>query len=50
MSSLALGEVETGGSTQNVGKPLLQCKPFASRRDTTFEEMEKLRPKNLYES
>ena len=50
LSSLALGEVETRGSTQYVGKPLPQCKPSASRRDATSEEMEKLRPKKLHES
>ena len=46
---LALGEVQTRGSTQYVGKPLPQCKPSASRRDATSEEMEKLRPKNFHE-
>ena len=33
-----LGEVETQGSTQLVGKPLPQYKPSASRRDATSEE------------
>ena len=45
--SLALGEVETRGSTQCIGKPLPQCKPSASRCDATSEKMEKLRPKKL---
>ena len=47
LSCLALGEVETRGSTQYVGKPLPQCKPSRSRRDATSEEMEKLQPKKL---
>ena len=38
-------EVETQRSTHYLGKPLLQCKPSTSRRDTTSEKMEKLRPK-----
>ena len=49
-TSLVPGEVETQGSTQYVGKPLPQCKPSASRRDATSEEMEKLRPKKMNES
>ena len=49
-SCLAAGEVETRGSTQYVGKPLLQCKPSINKRDATSEEMEKLQPKNLFES
>ena len=47
---LAPGEVESRGSTQSVGKPLLQSKPSTSRRDATSEEMEKLRPKTLCEN
>ena len=50
LSSLMLGEVETQGSTQYVGKFLPQCKPSANRRDATSEKMEKLQLKNLYES
>ena len=46
-SFLALGGVETRGSTQFVGKPLPQSKPSASRRDATSEEKEKLRPQNF---
>ena len=49
-SFIAPGEVETRGSTHFVRKPLPQCKPSASRRDTTSEEKEKLRPKTLCES
>ena len=49
LSFLALGEVKTRGSIQNIGKPLPKCKPSASRRDATSEEMENLRPKNLCE-
>ena len=49
MSFLALGEVETRGSTHLDGKPLLQCKPSASRCDATSEEKEKLRPETLCE-
>ena len=41
-----LGEVETRGSTQYVGKPLLQYKPSVSRRDATYEKMENCNPKN----
>ena len=50
LSCLVLGEVETQGSTQYVGKPLPQCKPSTSWRDATSEKMEKLRPKKLHES
>ena len=42
LSFLVLGEVETRGSAQYVGKPLGQCKPSASRHDATSEEMEKI--------
>ena len=49
-SFLVLGEVETRGSTQLVGKPLPHCKPSTSRHDATSEEMEKLRPETLCES
>ena len=35
---LVLGEVKTLGSTQLDGKPLLQCKPSASRHEATYEE------------
>ena len=50
LSFLALGEVETRGSTQYVGKPLPQYKPSKSRHDATSEKMEKLRPKKLCEN
>ena len=36
-SSLVPGEVESRGSTQYVGRALLQCKPYASRHDATSE-------------
>ena len=45
MSSLVLGEVETRGNTQYVGKYLPLYKPCASRRDATSEKKKKLRPK-----
>ena len=50
LSFLLLGEVEARGSTQYVVKPLSQCKPSASKRDATSEEMENLRPKNFHVS
>ena len=50
LSSLAPGEVETRDSTQYVGEPLCQCMHSACRHDANSEEMEKLRPRNLYES
>ena len=49
-SFLAPGEVESRGSTHLDGKPLLQCKPSASRCDATSKEKEKLTPKTLNES
>ena len=49
-SFLAPCEVETRGSTHLDGKPLLQCKPSASRRDATSEKREKLTSKTLCES
>ena len=49
LSFIVLGEVETLGSTQVEGKPLLQCKPSASWRAATSEEKLKLQPKTLYE-
>ena len=49
LSCLVPGEVETRGSTQVDGKPLLQCKPSISRCDATTEEKLKLRPKPLCE-
>ena len=49
LSFLALGEVETRGSTQYIGKPLHQCKPSASKHNATSEEKEKLRPETLCE-
>ena len=50
LSFLMPGKVETRGSTHLDGKPLLQCKPSASRRDATFEEKKKTRPRTLHES
>ena len=50
MFFIALGEVETQGSTQLVVKPLTQCNPSTTRRDATSEEKEKMRPETLYES
>ena len=46
-SFLALGEVETRGSTHLDGKPLPQFKPSASRRDATFEEKKKIEIQNF---
>ena len=50
MSFLALGAVESRGSSHLDGKPLPKCKPSASRRDATSEEKKKLIPKTLCES
>ena len=50
LSFLTPGEVETRGSTHLNGKPLPQCKAFASRHDATSNEKDKLRPKTLCES
>ena len=42
LSFLVPVEVETQGSTQNVGKSLLQCKPSTSRHDATSEKNGKI--------
>ena len=50
LSFLALGEVETRGSTHLDGKSLPQCKPSTNKRDATSEGKKKLRTETLCES
>ena len=48
-SCLVPDEVETRGSTQVVGKPMLWCKPFTSKRGANTKKKLELWPKPLCE-